>query len=133
MFIFKMSLNVVGSGMSLVTRMQLVRDLQNAWIMLDHVKHVVRWTCMVCHVYNSAYCKLMTIAICDMHFKDAEVQQVMWTKLNDTMLKHMFLKLNFKGFMVDNAQANWNTIIIVYGSGDPFMKMVDKECKCLFH
>ncbi len=22
---------------------------------------------------------------------------------------------------------------IVYGSGDPFVKMVDKECTCLFH
>ncbi len=30
MFVFKMSINVVGSGMSLVTQMQLVGDLQNA-------------------------------------------------------------------------------------------------------
>jgi hypothetical protein len=29
-FIFKMSINGVGNGVSLVTRMQLVRDLQNA-------------------------------------------------------------------------------------------------------
>jgi len=27
-------------------------------------------------------------------------------KLNETMLKHGFPKLNFKGFMIDNAQAN---------------------------
>jgi hypothetical protein len=88
---------------------------------------------MVCHVYNSAYCKVMTIVICDMQSKGLEVQQVMWTKLNDTMLKHMFLKSNFKGFTVDNAQANWNMVIIVYGLGDPFMRMVDKESTCLFH
>jgi len=37
-FIFKMSINGVGSGVSLV--MQPIRDLQNVWIMFDHVKHV---------------------------------------------------------------------------------------------
>jgi hypothetical protein len=57
----------------------------------------------------------------------------MWTKLIEMMLKHMFSKPNFKGFMVDNAQANWNFIKIVYGSRDPFIKMVNKECTCLFH
>jgi len=127
-----MLINVVGSGVSFVTQMQLVRDLQNAWIMFDHVKHVVNWTIMLCHVYDLAYCKMMTIAICDMQSKDTKAQQVMWTKLNDTMLKHMFLKSNFKVFMVDNAQANWNMIIIVYGSRDPSMRMVDKECTYLF-
>jgi hypothetical protein len=29
----------------------------------------------------------------------------MWTKFNETMLKHRFPKSNFKGFMVNNAQA----------------------------
>jgi len=48
----------------------------------------------------------------------------MWTKFNETMLKHEFPKPNFKGFMADNAQANWNIIRIVYGSGDPFVRMV---------
>ncbi len=109
-----MLINVVGSGVSFVTQMQLVKDLQNAWIMFDRVKHVANWRIMFCHVYDLAYYKVMTIAICDMQSKDTEAQQVMWTKLNDTMLKHMFLKSNFKVFMVDNAQANWNAIIIVY-------------------
>jgi hypothetical protein len=49
------------------------------------------------------------------------------------MLKHGFPKPNFKGFMVDSAQANYNAIKIVYGYGDVFVKMVDKECTCLFH
>jgi hypothetical protein len=40
---------------------------------------------------------------------------------------------NFKRFMVDNAQANWNDVRIMYGSGDASMKMVDKERTCLFH
>ncbi len=65
-FIFKMSINGVGSGTSFVTWMELARDLQNAWTMFDHVKRVTGWTTMVCHVYNSAYCKMMTIAVYDM-------------------------------------------------------------------
>jgi hypothetical protein len=75
----------------------------------------------------------MTIVVYDMQSKDTKVQWLMWTKLNETMLKHGFPKLNFKGFMDDSAQANWNTIKIVYGSKDPFIKMVDKEYTCLFH
>jgi hypothetical protein len=35
--------------------------------------------------------------------------------------------------MVDSAQANWNAIKIVYGFGDLSIKMVEKECTCLFH
>ncbi len=34
----------------------------------------------------------------------------MWTKLNEIMLKHRFPKPNFKGLMVDSAQANWNML-----------------------
>jgi hypothetical protein len=57
----------------------------------------------------------------------------MWTKLNEMMMKYGFLKPNFKGFMADGAQANWNMVIIIYGSGDPYVKMVDKERTYLFH
>jgi hypothetical protein len=53
-----------------------------------------------------AYYKGMTIGVYDMQFENMEAQQVMWIKLNDTMLKHGFPKLNFKGFMADNTQAN---------------------------
>jgi len=45
----------------------------------------------------------------------------------------MFPKSNFKGFMVNSAQGNWNAIKIVYGYGDPSVKMVDNECTCLFY
>jgi hypothetical protein len=57
----------------------------------------------------------------------------MWTKLNEMMLKHEIPKPKFKGFMVDDAQANWNVVKIIYGSKDPFIRMVDKEHPCLFH
>jgi hypothetical protein len=69
----------------------------------------------------------MTIAICDIQFEDINAQQITWTKFNETMLKHGFPKPNFKIFMVDSAQANWNMVKIVYGVGVPFVKMVDKE------
>ncbi len=49
------------------------------------------------------------------------------------MLKHGFPKSNFKGFMANNTQANWNAIKIVYGLGDPYVRMIDKEHTCLFH
>jgi len=57
----------------------------------------------------------------------------MWKKLNETMLKHRFPKPNFKGFIADSTQANWNIIRIIYGWRDPFVTMVDKERTCLFH
>jgi hypothetical protein len=43
------------------------------------------------------------------------------------MLKFGLANPNFKGFMADNAHANWNVVHIVYNSGDAFMKMIDKE------
>ncbi len=49
------------------------------------------------------------------------------------MLKHGFRKRNFKGFMIDNTQTNWNVVRIVYGSRDPSIMMVDKEHTYLFH
>jgi hypothetical protein len=57
----------------------------------------------------------------------------MWTKLNEMMLKHKFPKANFKIFMANNAQANWNIVKIVYGFEDPYVRMVDKERTYLFH
>jgi hypothetical protein len=64
------------------------------------MKRVIGWTTMVCHVYDLAHCKLLTIVVCDMQFEDIEVQRLMWTKLNEMMLKHIFPKPNFKGFVV---------------------------------
>jgi hypothetical protein len=34
--------------------------------------------------------------------------------------------------MTDNAQVNWNAVRIVYSYGNATVKMVDKECTCLF-
>jgi hypothetical protein len=54
-------------------------------------------------------------------------------KLNKVMLKKCVFNLNFKGFMVDNVQANWNTVWIMYGSGDPNESKVNKKWTCYFH
>ena len=88
---------------------------------------------MVCHVYNFKYCRVMTIAICDMQSKDVAAQSVVWKNLNALMAQHGVHKVNFKGFMADNAQTNWNVVRIIYGSGDACEKMVDRERTCLFH
>jgi hypothetical protein len=61
-FVFKMSKVGLGSGADLVKRVQPGEDLENAWMMFDHVKRVRQWTTMACHVYDSTYCRVMTIA-----------------------------------------------------------------------
>jgi hypothetical protein len=98
------------SGVHLVKRMQPGGDLEDAWIMFDHIKH---WTTMVCHVYDSACCQVMTIAVCNMQSEDAIVQSVLWKNLNDVMVKYGIPESKFKGFMADSTQANWNAIRII--------------------
>jgi hypothetical protein len=105
-FVFKMSEVGPGSGVHLVNRMQPGGDLEHAWIMFDHVKRVKNWTTMACHVYDSTYCRVMTIAVCDMQSEDAAAQMVLWKNLNDVMGRHGVPEPKFKGFMADSAQAN---------------------------
>jgi hypothetical protein len=50
-----------------------------------------------------------------------------------TMMKDIFSKPNFKGFLVDITHVNWNVIKVVYGSGDATVITVDTEQTCLFH
>ena len=132
-FLFKMSIEGPGSGFDLVKRMQPGGDLENAWIMFDHVKRVKDWTTMACHVYDVKYCKVMTIAVCDMQSEDTQSQCLMWNALNRVMTKHGVLVTNFKGFMADSAQANWNAVREIYGTGDPKIPMQNRERTCLFH
>jgi hypothetical protein len=61
----------------------------------------------------------MTIAVCDMQSEDTKVQCIMWKKLKDLMGNNGVKNPNFQSFIVDNAQANWDAIQIVYGSGEP--------------
>lgn len=41
-------------------------NLQNGWVMFDHVKYDEGWMTMACHVYDLVYDKVLTITICDM-------------------------------------------------------------------
>jgi hypothetical protein len=134
MFLFKMSeVMGPGSGVDLVKYMQPGGDLQDAWIMFDHVKHVKKWTTMACHVYDSTYYRVMTIAICDMQSEDAAAQSVLCKNLNVVVAKHGITQPKFNGFMANSAQANWNAVQIIYGSGDAAIPMKDHERTCLFH
>jgi len=73
-FVFKMSKVRPSSGVDLVKQMQPSSDLQDAWLMFDHIKRVKGWTTMACHVYDSMYCCIMTIYVCDMQSKDYATQ-----------------------------------------------------------
>src|ERR1700738_1163803 len=121
------------SRVDLVKRMKAGGDLEHAWLMFDHVKRVQSWTTMACHVYDATFCRVMTIAVCDMQSKDTAAQIVVWKNLNAVMACHNVSQPNFKGFMANSAQANWNAIRIVYGNGDASMPMENKERTCLFH
>ncbi len=85
-YIFKMLTEGPRSGVDLVRRMQSGGDLQNAWMMFDHVKRVKEWTTMACHVYDSGYKKVMTISTCNMQSEDTEVQVQFWRSLNAVMV-----------------------------------------------
>jgi hypothetical protein len=65
-FVFKMLEVGPRSGVHLVKQMQPKGDLEDTWIMFDHVKCVKHWMTMACHVYDSTYCRVMTIAVYDM-------------------------------------------------------------------
>lgn len=132
-FVFKMSEVGPASGVDLVTRMQPGGDLEDAWIMFDHVRRVKLWTTIACHVYDTTYCRVMTIAVCDMQSEDVIAQCDFWKNLNVVMGRHGTPLPYFKGFMADSAQANWNAVRIVYGSGDPANAMPNRERTCLFH
>jgi hypothetical protein len=122
-----------GSGVDLVKRMQPGEDLQNAWMMFDHVKWVRQWTTMACHVYDSTYCRIMTIASCDMQSDDCDAQIIFWKNLNVVMKRNGVVHTNFKDFMADNVQANWNAVRVIYGNGKKEDRMDDREKTCQFH
>ena len=132
-FVFKMSEVGPGSGVDFVKRMQVDGDLQDAWMMFDHVKRVKGWTTMACHVYDSKYCRVMSIAICDMQSEDIVAQTIFWRNLNAVVARHDIPNPKFKGFMADSVQANWNAVRIIYGSGDKAVPMENQEKRCLFH
>jgi hypothetical protein len=132
-YLFKMSTCGHGSGVSLVRRMQPGGDLENAWIMFDHVKRVKDWTTMGVHVYDPEYCKVMTIAVCDMQSESSDAQTQVWLSMLNILDKNGVSNVNFKGFMCDSAQGNFNAVRILFGLGDPTVPIENKERTCQFH
>ena len=68
-----------------------------------------------------------------MQSEDAAAQMVLWKNLNVVIARHGVPSPKFKGFMADSAQANWNAVRVIYGSGDATVPMKDQESTCLFH
>jgi hypothetical protein len=101
--------------------------------MFDHVKRVKDWTTMGIHVYDPDYWKVMTIAVCDMQLEAADVQERVWLSLLNVLDKNGVTNVNFKGFMCDSTQANFNAVRVLFGSGDPKVPMENRERTCLFH
>ena len=94
---------------------------------------VSSWTTKACHVYDSKYYKVMTIVLCDMQSEDAAAHELFWLELNEVMRKNRVENTNFKGFMADNAGANWHAVWKVYRIGDRNDPIEDRERTCLSH
>lgn len=129
---FKMSTQGPGNGAELVNKMRPGGELSDCWICFDFVKRMRDWTTMACHVYNPYVQEMQTIAIGDFKVEDTEAQTLFWTLLNNVMKKEGYKKPEFKGFMADEAQANWRAIRTVYNGG-PDNVMIGQERSCLFH
>ena len=129
-YLFKMSEDGSGCGVDLVRRMQPGGDLTSCWIMFDHIKRVVGWTTMSCHVFDAEFGRLMTIATCEISNNDAESQKHMWVALNKVMERNGVPNPYFKGFIANRDEANWEAVRVIYGNGDPNCKLVGRE-RCL--
>ena len=88
---------------------------------------------MMCDVYNNKHCKVLTRTCCDVQSKDARAHTIFWENLNVVMLENGVPNVNFKGFMADNAHANWIAVRKNYCDGDPSFPLESHERTCLFH
>ena len=132
-YLFKVSTVGAGSGVDLVRRMQPGGDLELAWIMFDHVKRVAGWTSLGAHIYDPVFCKIVTIYICDIMYKMADAHEQMWLSMVSLLSWYGVKNVNFKGFMADSAQANFNAVRKIFGSGDKSIPMEGKEQTCQFY
>ena len=63
--------------MDLVKRIQIRRDMENTWVMFDHVKHLKDWTTLAYYVYDSKYYKVLMIACSNMQSTDGRAQTLL--------------------------------------------------------
>lgn len=52
--------------------------------------------------------------------------------LNNVMADNGVPKVNFKGFMAKNVQADWNAMKKIYGGSGLHILMVNRERTCSF-
>ena len=53
---------------------------------------------------------MQTIAICEMKEEDAIVQIMFWEMMNEVLLNNGHPPADFRGFMADEAAANWRAV-----------------------
>lgn len=83
--------------------------------MFDHVKRLKDWMAMACYAYDSKYCKVLTI---DMQSQDDLTYIIFWEILSVVMAKNGVPNVNLKGFMINNAHADWNILRKIYEGRD---------------
>ena len=84
-------------------------------------------------MYDPIHCKVMTICVFDMKLEMAEHQKQMWRSLLEVMERHSCQKVEFAGFMADNARTNFNAVHEIFGFDDKTIPVAGKERTCQFH
>lgn len=84
-------------------------------------------------MYDSKYCNLLTIACYDMQFEDDIPQIFFWENLDSTLTKNRVVNVNFKGFIANNAHANWIVNTKIYSEGEPILPVVGCKRTPFFH
>ena len=57
-------------------------------------------------MYDSKYCKVLTIAYCNIQYEDGTTQTLLREDLNFPMIENEVSNVNIKGLMVDNGHTN---------------------------
>ena len=95
--------------------------------MFDHVKHIKRYTIFACHVYDSRYCKVIIIAICDMMSETHDAWAYLWHGLNGVMAKHGVHNVNFEKFIADSCEqessTTFNCVLVQVGDSSSHDKI----------
>lgn len=94
-FMFKMFVDLVRSGIDVVKHMQSGGNMEICWIMFDHFKQLCKWTTtMACHVCDNKHCKILTITCCDMQMEGSQAHMAFWDNLNVTVHPMSFSKIS---------------------------------------
>jgi hypothetical protein len=67
-----------------------------------------------------------------MQSKDGAIQFLFRENLNSVMTEIGVPNVNFKKFMTDSAQTNWNAVRAIYRDGDPSLLMIAHKRTCIF-